>query len=69
MLYGVEEYVIVSRVALEDLCALAERATHRISVYTTGPEDSLVMAIRCSVREIRILSVLDPGAPAESATS
>ena len=55
-----DRLVIVPQVALDDLCALAERAAERINITTTGPEDSLVMALRCSAREIRARSVLDP---------
>ena len=55
-----DRLVIVPQVALDDLCALAERAAERINVMTPGPEDSLVMAIRGSVREVRVHSLLDP---------
>lgn len=55
-----DRLVIVPQVALDDLCALAERAAERINVVTPGPEDSLVMALRGSVRELRVHSLLDP---------
>jgi len=56
----VDRLVIVPQAALDDLCTLAERAAERINVMTPGPEDSLVMALRGSVREIRVHSLLDP---------
>ena len=52
--------VIVPEVALDDICALAERAAERIQVTTPGPDDSLVYALRGAAREIRCHSVLDP---------
>jgi hypothetical protein len=55
-----DRLVIVPQVALDDLCALAERAAERIQVMTPGPTDSLVMALRGSVREVRVHSLLDP---------
>ena len=55
-----DRMVIVPSIALEDICSLAERAAERINVMTSGPEDSLVMALRGSVREIRVHSLLDP---------
>lgn len=55
-----DRLVIVPQAPLDDLCALAERAAERINVTTRGPEDSLVMALRGSVREIRVHSLLDP---------
>jgi hypothetical protein len=55
-----DRLVIVPQATLDDLCALAERAAERIKVTTPGPEDSLVMALRGSVREVRVHSLLDP---------
>jgi hypothetical protein len=55
-----DRLVIVPQAALDDLCVLAERAAERINVTTKGPEDSLVMALRGSVREVRVHSLLDP---------
>ncbi|WP_373070183.1 hypothetical protein [Gemmatimonas sp.] len=55
-----DRLVIVPEVVLNDLCALAERAAERIKVTTCGPEDSLVMALRGSVRETRVHSLLEP---------
>ena len=55
-----DRLVIVPEVVLDDLCALAERAAERINVMTLGPEDSLVMALRGSVREVRVHGVLEP---------
>lgn len=55
-----DRLVIVPSAALDDLCALAERAAERIQVMTPGPVDSLVMALRGSVREVRVHSLLDP---------
>jgi hypothetical protein len=55
-----DRLVIVPQAALDDLCALAERAAERIKITTPGPEDSLVMAIRGSVREVRVHSLLEP---------
>lgn len=55
-----DRLVIVPQVALDDLCALAERAVERLNVMTPGPEDSLTIALRGSVREVRVHSLLDP---------
>lgn len=55
-----DRLVIVPELSLNDLCCLAERAAERINVMTAGPEDSLVMGIRSSVREIRVHSLLEP---------
>lgn len=55
-----ERLVVVPEVALDDICALAERAAERIQIMTPGPDDSLVYALRGAAREIRCHSVLDP---------
>ena len=54
-----DRLVIVPQVVLDDLCVLADRAVERINVMTSGPEDSLAMALRGSVREVRVHSLLD----------
>jgi hypothetical protein len=55
-----DRYVIVPQAALEDICALADRAAERIQVMTPGPDDSLVFALRGAAREIRVHSLYDP---------
>jgi hypothetical protein len=55
-----DRLVVVPEVALDDICALAERAAERIQIMTPGPDDSLVYALRGAAREIRCHSVLDP---------
>jgi hypothetical protein len=55
-----DRLVVVPEVALDDICALAERAAERIQVMTAGPDDSLVYALRGAAREIRAHAVLDP---------
>lgn len=55
-----DRMVIVPEAALEDICALAERAAERIQVTSPGPTDSLVFALRGAAREIRAHSLLDP---------
>lgn len=56
-----DRYVIVPQAALDDICALAERAAERINVTNPGHiDDCLVMALRGAAREIRAHSLLDP---------
>lgn len=55
-----DRLIIVPEAALDDICALAERAAERINIMTPGPQDSLVYALRGAAREIRVRSVLDP---------
>jgi hypothetical protein len=55
-----DRLVLVQAVALDDLCMLAERAVERLNVMTPGPEDSLAIALRGSVREVRAHSLLEP---------